>query len=197
MILHNLFSLNQSLGEHFIHSSQRVLWAFFYTQGQLRRSRHAEMRKCKLGKIFVKAELYKLVEFIHWCPTASQATVAAVAIILKQGVAARDGALDHAAQLPHCARRDISAGSTHWGEAQRLELGMVLPVTGTPRGASATYAPNSRKSRARDFILAGLDNETGPKENAALYTTNSPWNRTDVSKPVFVLLNADFFHQGL
>lgn len=140
------------------------------------------MRKCKLGKIFVKAELYKLVEFIHWCSTASQATVAAVAIILKQGVAARDGALDHAAQLPHCARRDISAGSTHWGEAQRLELGMVLPVTGTPSGMSATYAPDSRKSRARDFILADLDNGTGPKENAALYTTNSPWELMSASQ---------------
>lgn len=51
---------------------------------------------------------------------------------------------------------------------------MVLPVTGTLRGASATYAPDSRKSRARDFILAGLDNEVGPEENAALYTASSP-----------------------
>lgn len=51
-------------------------------------------------KAEAREELYKPVQFIHGCPTASQATEAAVVVKLKERLAVWDGAFDHAAELP-------------------------------------------------------------------------------------------------
>jgi len=62
--------------------------------------RAEEKLACRAMKAEAREELYKPVQFIHGCPTASQATEAAVVVKLKERLAVWDGAFDHAAELP-------------------------------------------------------------------------------------------------
>ena len=56
---------------------------------------------------------HSLVQFIHRGAGSTQATVAAVVVVILQGVTPGDRALDHVAELPHCPRADVPIGSGH------------------------------------------------------------------------------------
>lgn len=64
----------------------------------------------------------------------------------------------------HTARGETAVLAAPTEETEGLELGEVLPVQGVP---SATYTPDSRKSRTRDSIPGGLGGEAGAKEHVS------------------------------
>lgn len=56
---------------------------------------------------------HSLVQFIHGGAGSTQATIAAIVVVISKGVTAGDRAFDHAAELPQCPRGHPTSGSAH------------------------------------------------------------------------------------
>lgn len=56
----------------------------------------------------------------------------------------------------------------------KVSAGCAGSRPGLLRGARAAYAPDSKNSTPRAFILVGSDEEIAAGGNAALYTASSP-----------------------
>lgn len=153
----------------------------------------AEPGKYRQGKRFVKAESYKPVELVHWSAAAPQATEAAIVSEVQQWVAARQGALDHFAEQPHSPGRDLGASCAHWGETQRV-VRVRFRVT-SARSRALTH-PTAGKAGPGTSFSQHLT-QTLVLREMSLYTTGSPWHGCEINQPIFMLLNADFFHQRL
>lgn len=65
---------------------------------------------------------YSPVQFINRLARPTKPAVAAVVVVILQGVALGDRALDHAAELPHCPRADAALGSAHYKKTARVQL---------------------------------------------------------------------------
>lgn len=74
------------------------------------------------------------------------------------------GALEHLTEQPHGPGRDLlGAGCAHCRQTDRQTEGSQSQVWRYLCQDEGTYTPDSRKSRARNFILAALDTNTAAK----------------------------------